>query len=38
MEMLFGNFSTEVGREDISNQRVGNRTYVKLVMVPYPKI
>jgi hypothetical protein len=33
MKMLFGNVRGEVGREDILNQKVGNKTYMKLVIM-----
>lgn len=38
MKMLFGNFHAEVGREDILNQKVGNKTYMKLVIMMEGKV
>jgi hypothetical protein len=33
MKILLGDFSVEVGKEDISNKQLGMRVYTKLVMI-----
>jgi hypothetical protein len=33
MKILLGDFNAKVGREDISNQQMGMRVHMKLVMI-----